>query len=158
MMNPEDRRAAYVEKFKDPRWQKIRLQVFERDKWTCQQCRSTSKTLNVHHRYYDDGAEPWEYDLDALVTLCGECHEAETAALRTEQWRLIQGLKKFGFDSMAFQMIADLLLAPSVHEDAYPSMFCLLVFDILYHRELWNQAVQLREAFLQNDRRDPEGK
>ena len=35
----------------------------------------TYKGLNVHHRYYVTGLKPWEYDDDALVTLCQECHQ-----------------------------------------------------------------------------------
>ena len=32
------------------------------------------KVLNVHHRYYINGKNPWEYDNEALVTLCEDCH------------------------------------------------------------------------------------
>ena len=32
-------------------------------------CYDTESTLNVHHRYYKDNADPWEYPLEALVTL-----------------------------------------------------------------------------------------
>ncbi|MBQ4803163.1 hypothetical protein J8L88_09910 [Aquimarina sp. MMG015] len=31
--------------------------------------------LNVHHKYYIKDKFPWEYSLDALTTLCSECHE-----------------------------------------------------------------------------------
>jgi hypothetical protein len=33
-------------------------------------------SLQVHHKYYVLGNEPWEYNNEALVTLCNECHEA----------------------------------------------------------------------------------
>lgn len=69
----------YIEKLKDPRWQKIRLQVFERDGWKCQNCDSKDNTLCVHHKYYIKNAEPWEYPLEALATLCLDCHEEETS-------------------------------------------------------------------------------
>lgn len=35
-----------------------------------------TESLQVHHKYYVLGNEPWEYNNDALVTLCRECHEA----------------------------------------------------------------------------------
>lgn len=35
----------------------------------------TYKGLNVHHKYYVTGLKPWEYEDDALVTLCKECHQ-----------------------------------------------------------------------------------
>lgn len=34
----------------------------------------TPKVLNVHHKYYVNGNNPWEYDNEALVTLCEDCH------------------------------------------------------------------------------------
>lgn len=33
------------------------------------------KGLNVHHRYYIKGKAPWEYEDDALITLCEDCHK-----------------------------------------------------------------------------------
>lgn len=33
--------------------------------------------LHVHHRYYDEGKDPWDYPSEALVTLCKDCHEYE---------------------------------------------------------------------------------
>lgn len=33
------------------------------------------KGLNIHHKYYIVGHKPWEYDNDALVTLCKDCHQ-----------------------------------------------------------------------------------
>lgn len=54
----QEKRKKYLEKLKDPRWQKKRLKVFERDEWTCQCCNDTESTLNVHHRYYKHNADP----------------------------------------------------------------------------------------------------
>jgi hypothetical protein len=31
--------------------------------------------LNIHHNYYILGRKPWDYDNDALVTLCSRCHQ-----------------------------------------------------------------------------------
>lgn len=33
------------------------------------------KCLNVHHKYYIRGKNPWEYPDDAFVTLCDKCHQ-----------------------------------------------------------------------------------
>ena len=33
------------------------------------------KGLNVHHKYYVLGKKPWEYEDNALVTLCESCHQ-----------------------------------------------------------------------------------
>jgi len=69
----------YSEKLKDPRWQKRRLEIFNRDNWTCQKCGSTTKTLNVHHKGYIYGLDPWEYDDEYLVTVCEDCHSMLSA-------------------------------------------------------------------------------
>lgn len=67
---------SYYEKLRDPRWQKMRLQVMERDKFRCVSCGREDVTLNVHHAVpYRKGCEPWEYELDELTTLCEYCHE-----------------------------------------------------------------------------------
>lgn len=65
----------YLEKLKDPRWQKVRLKVMERDHFTCMSCMHSDKTLHVHHLTYEKGKEPWDYELDNFTTLCHECHE-----------------------------------------------------------------------------------
>lgn len=69
--------SSYAEKLKDPRWQRKRLEIMKRDNFTCQDCRSETKTLNVHHRLYIPGIEPWNYPDYLLITLCEECHKKE---------------------------------------------------------------------------------
>ncbi|WP_250532402.1 hypothetical protein [Caballeronia sp. ATUFL_F1_KS39] len=64
----------YSEKLRDPRWQKARLEIMERDGWRCTNCGATRSTLSVHHRRYVKGLQPWEYHESSLVTLCGCCH------------------------------------------------------------------------------------
>lgn len=68
----------YRQLLKDWRWQDRRLEILERDDFTCQDCGATADDgvlLQVHHKYYIDGNMPWEYDDDALVTLCEDCHK-----------------------------------------------------------------------------------
>lgn len=72
----------YRQKLLDPRWQKKRLSIFERDGWKCTICESSDKTLHAHHVFYEYGKEPWEYEDYALSTLCDECHESEHESLK----------------------------------------------------------------------------
>jgi len=65
---------TYSDKLKDPRWQKKRLEIMEREEWKCQGCGNTKNTLNVHHLRYIEGKEPWEYEDMYYMTLCDECH------------------------------------------------------------------------------------
>jgi hypothetical protein len=68
-------KQTYYEKLKDPRWQRKRLEVMNRDDFTCLSCGSKDKTLNVHHKTYRKGAEPWDYDNDNFATYCEDCHK-----------------------------------------------------------------------------------
>ena len=68
---------TYSEKLKDPRWQKKRLEIMERDGFACQSCGDNESTLNVHHCRYVTGKNPWEYDNLSLTTLCEPCHEMQ---------------------------------------------------------------------------------
>lgn len=69
------KRRPYWELLRDPRWQKVRLHVMEREAFACQYCGDTSTTLNVHHTFYRTGADPWDYPMDSLECLCEPCHE-----------------------------------------------------------------------------------
>ncbi len=68
--------SAYSELLRDPRWQRKRLEVFQRDDWKCTQCGETEKELHVHHVRYIPYLKPWEYDNSLLKTLCHSCHKS----------------------------------------------------------------------------------
>jgi hypothetical protein len=67
--------TEYLDKLKDPRWQKKRLEIFQRDNWVCIVCGNGKNTLHVHHKKYLFNHEPWEYDNADLETLCHKCHK-----------------------------------------------------------------------------------
>ncbi|GAC1385849.1 MAG: hypothetical protein NVSMB45_15070 [Ginsengibacter sp.] len=64
--------ANYSEKLKDPRWQKKRLEILNRDEFKCTLCGDDKTTLQVHHKKYN--GEPWEVDSEDLITVCEDCH------------------------------------------------------------------------------------
>jgi len=82
----------YSYKLKDARWLRRRWQILQRDQNKCCRCgfdpvaergrirhaADLRTHLEVHHRYYEAGREPWDYPSNALVTLCNACHEYET--------------------------------------------------------------------------------
>ena len=96
-------KITYSEKLKDPRWQKKRLEILNRDKFTCQNCGDETKTLHVHHKLYIHGCEPWDYEDKYLLTLCYSCHEDEEVAMKENIPLLINAVKRSPF------MAADLL-------------------------------------------------
>lgn len=68
-------KTTYSEKLKDPRWQRKRLEIMERDSFKCVKCGSDKTELQVHHKTYKSGAEPWEYPDDNFETMCVNCHK-----------------------------------------------------------------------------------
>ena len=84
---------TYSQKLRDPRWQKVRLQIFERDGWKCQQqgCGSRPETpLAVHHKRYERGREPWDYPLENFLTLCEKCHD-KAHGINVKRGNLVEG-------------------------------------------------------------------
>lgn len=69
--------ATYAEKLKDPRWQRKRLEILQRDDFTCVACGDKEEALHVHHGFYRRNCEPWDYPSESLWTLCEACHEEE---------------------------------------------------------------------------------
>ncbi len=72
----------YSDQLKDPRWQRKKNGILDRDKYTCQLCQATDKTLHVHHKFYLPKLMAWEYADDCLLTLCFECHHKEGIAMQ----------------------------------------------------------------------------
>lgn len=99
--------TPYQKKFLDPRWQKKRLDILNRDNFSCQRCGNAEKTLHVHHRHYLSGKEPWDYPAKLLVTLCEECHEQESGFLRFAPNDLSNSFLAAGFMASDFISIID---------------------------------------------------
>lgn len=59
-------------------WKVKKDHIMQRDGFLCTHCgRSAEEVeLQVHHKHYIEGRDPWEYYDSELVTLCGECHRA----------------------------------------------------------------------------------
>ncbi len=89
---------TYAELLKDPRWQKLRLEILNRDEWRCRSCWSTEKTLHVDHQRYERGAAPWEASPEFLQTLCEDCHR-KTTELRKE---LREGIGLLGVGELLY--------------------------------------------------------
>lgn len=75
-------KTSYQQQLDDPRWQKKRLEILERESFACQECKAKDKKLNVHHNYYDKGKMAWEYNETCYDVLCDDCHEKRHKALK----------------------------------------------------------------------------
>lgn len=64
--------ANYSRILLDPRWQRKRIHILNRDNCTCVLCTDDRTTLAVHHKSYH--GKPWEAPDDQLITVCAHCH------------------------------------------------------------------------------------
>jgi hypothetical protein len=66
----------YANKFKDKRWQMKRLEIFKRDDSLCRVCNDTTNmNIQLHHKGYIHGREPWDYPDNYFITVCERCHK-----------------------------------------------------------------------------------
>ena len=66
--------VTYSEKLRDPRWQRVRIDVWRRAGCMCEACGNDKESLEVHHCYYEKGKEPWDYPHTCFLLLCESCH------------------------------------------------------------------------------------
>lgn len=105
-------RPTYQAQLRDPRWQKRRLEIMERDGFRCLRCGDERTTLNVHHLFYEKDVMAWEYPEWSLITLC-EPHHAEEEKFKTQaDWNLVAAFRRLGADNRALGrftlMLADI--------------------------------------------------
>jgi len=113
--------------YKDSRWQQKRLEIMERDKWTCRSCGKSGEgvTLNVHHAYYESGRKPWEYDNEMLITWCEDCHRVRhewmkffMAFMAVQKYRVASRLETIA----KYNMVETLLsIQPGMVDEIYAS-------------------------------------
>ena len=131
--------TEYNEKLKDPRWQKRRVKVFERDDWCCVWCQDNSSTLHVHHYYYEKGKEPWDYPLEAFLTLCEKCHGEERNWREKEEKFLIKTLRKKGFHHYNIHEITDAFMSLEL---PYPNDVCVSVIKWVFSRPVFKETCE----------------
>jgi hypothetical protein len=127
---------SYSEKLKSPQWQRKRLEIFGAAGWTCEQCGGEKKPLHVHHSYYQQGLEPWDYPADAYHVLCEECHETRAEVER----RLLRAVC-----GMLVQEIEELCSVIETSDHGFALVFAL--------KEL-NRRADLVEALFLNSHRN----
>lgn len=56
-------------------WQKKRLEILEDRGFSCEVCGDNESQLNVHHKIYKKGLNPWDYPSYNYSVLCEDCHK-----------------------------------------------------------------------------------
>ena len=101
--------SQYSDRLRDPRWQRRRLEIFERDGWSCTVCGAEDKTLHVNHLYYVTERQPWEYPAWCLATVCETCHGRDCRHGTDSVERLIDAIGGFCRDFRDFEDLASTL-------------------------------------------------
>ncbi len=127
-------KTEYSQKLRDPRWQKLRLEIMNRDEFECKHCFSNDKTLNVHHFGYN--GDPWEVEPKSLITLCEDCHEEETENVKESIKECVQALKLTGFGSLAFGNVAKVFQDTDRGWNTYEPAYDVLKM-VVDDNELW---------------------
>lgn len=127
-------RNEYGKKLQDPRWQRKRLEVMERDGFKCANCGASDKQLHVHHSYYRRDADPWDYPRGSLVTVCLGCHAEVTEYQPFDPRSFFESICNAGFAApRMLERLAgafgDLDLVPLTGEqaDKFLAVLCCIV-------------------------------
>lgn len=102
----------YMERLRDPRWQKLRLEVLEAAGWRCTWCgagEAERRNLQIHHGFYGKNLAPWEYPRASLYVLCEPCHE-QAESIKLELFEA-QGLVPPWFHQHVYDFMVKLRVA-----------------------------------------------
>ncbi len=73
MAFPKCYKHPYSQQLDTSEWKLKRLEILERDNFTCQVCMS-NEDLQVHHKKYLWDKKAWDYPNEYLITLCMHHH------------------------------------------------------------------------------------
>ena len=86
-----------------------------RDKFTCRHCGDERSELQVHHRKYYSGLQPWEYHSSDLVTVCKSCHGKEGTIRKAHEEYMLDVMNRKGFSANEILSLAQFM-------DKYPGV------------------------------------
>jgi hypothetical protein len=135
-LNSHRTNKSYSDKLKDPRWQRKRLEIFERDEFSCKLCGNNESTLHVHHISYSNN--PWDTDNKLLLTVCEDCHSEEEERLKEWEIKLIKELRKAGFMSLGLASLSKIFKDTDRDWTFYEPAFSILKM-VVDDDEIWKK-------------------
>lgn len=122
----------YSQKLKDPRWQRKRLEIFQRDNWSCSVCGDKDTTLHVHHKKYI--GEPWECPDNYLETLCEDCHSFSHKDKNELKLLMEFGFtKEYVFNNYRFVTSKNVLIAKMPYVEPEKPLDTTFLFEQIMH-------------------------
>lgn len=119
-----------------------------RDDFTCKRCCDKEKTLHIHHKFYINKNDPWDYDDDCLVTLCEDCHVEAQDGMDDATKELVRTIKKAGFfhqDIMYIAQAFEIMNPQHLHEVIACSFAKHLINDDLQNEMIDRYLGRIRE-------------
>ena len=129
----------YSDKLKDPRWQKKRLEILQRDDFTCQFCCDNESLLVVHHFKYD--GEPWETEDRYLITLCEDCHDYEHK--QNKKYKKLLENTLIGLESDGYRAVASIINSININNNM-PLYTLLDILEQCFQNENFYKDVILK--------------
>jgi hypothetical protein len=102
----------YNSQLADPRWQKLRLQIFQAASFACEDCGRRDQELQLHHCAYTR-ANAWDCDSSLFMCVCDSCHEFRQSredAIRISIGKITRFLPKDRLESEAWNMVKEMSL------------------------------------------------
>ena len=130
--------TTFLAKYRDPRWQRLRLKVMEEAGFQCQECCDKTETLNVHHKLYRKDANPWDYELEELICLCNSCHEyiheqknRLNTAIANSDWNLLDYLVGYAEASNCDGPEGNIHISSPTMAAGVANYFCITVDEVM---------------------------
>ena len=102
---------TYSELLRDPRWQKLRLEILQAANWKCEDCGGSDKSLEVHHCAYPSGKNPWECPAELLMAVCESCHikrQKFENSLREDLGKICRFMSLAELEDEAFRLVREI--------------------------------------------------
>ena len=116
----------FADQYRDPRWQKKRLEILSRDGFKCCLCGRDDTQLHVHHTSYEKGRMIWEYPNGYYRTLCDPCHK-KLHALKDITSESLGDFERVAIDGMINIKFKDIELILSAINDPTSAPRAVLV-------------------------------
>lgn len=94
---------SYSTKLKTDEWKTFRDTVLSEKGYDCEICACHTDSPHIHHAGYQRGLEPWEYEVEDMRVLCGECHSVVHE--RQKEFRNYMGTLSLSAKSLLVQVM-----------------------------------------------------
>lgn len=137
---------SYQGKLQNPKWQKKRLEILQRDDFKCLHCECDDKELHVHHRWYEFGKDIWDYPDQCFETLCHECHKLIEECIKENMSYINLELRKSVIDQYDYTCILNFIHSLS-YDSNYARINPMQISDAIYYiieKDVIGQIVEMR--------------